>query len=311
MGKMLRLKYCTNQHLNSRNEASLPCSHTWRSMKKREAIFKKGITWVSGYESSLSFQHDSRSKVGILRSIIQGPLITESNMLKIRDVASLDGWNWNLLQMEVPEDVRRKIQATPFLCVARIKDKLAWNPSPTGSFDLKSAYLLASEPLLDLAFQGKWIWKLDTLSRIQTFVWKCMHNSIGVRDCLQVRGMQVDNICPHCHNSPKSILHTLRDCHVLKRIWHPLGISYQDTTFLLANLRDWIMSNCRDKGILNSRQVPWNQTFMFAIWIIWKGRNQLVFKNKELKSSLALDINHRALEYFHCVGSRWGQNVKL
>ena len=194
-------------------------------------------------------------------------------MLKIRDVASLDGWNWNLLQMEVPEDVRRKIQATPFLCVARIKDKLAWNPSPIGSFDLKSAYLLASEPLLDLAFQGKWIWKLDTLSRIQTFVWKCMHNSIGVRDCLQVREMQVDNICPHCHNSPKSILHTLRDCHVLKRIWHPLGISYQDTTFLLANLRDWIMSNCRDKGILNSRQVPWNQTFMFAIWIIWKGRN--------------------------------------
>ena len=138
-----------------------------------------------------------------------------------------------------------------------------------------------------------------------------MHNSIGVRDCLQVRGMQVDNICPHCHNSPKSILHTLRDCHVLKRIWHQLGISYQDTTFLLANLRDWIMSNCRDKGILNSRQVPWNQTFMFAIWIIWKGRNYLVFESKELKSSLALDINHRALEYFHCVGKSLGTKRKI
>ena len=51
--KVLRLKYCTNQRLNSRNEVSLPCSRTWRSMKKGETIFKKGITWVSGYESSI------------------------------------------------------------------------------------------------------------------------------------------------------------------------------------------------------------------------------------------------------------------
>ena len=112
--KVLRLKYCTNQHLNSRNEVSLPCSRTWRSMKKGEAIFQKGITWVPWYESSLSFWHDRWSKVGIIRSIIQGPLTTISNGLKIKDVVSLDGWNWNLLQMEVPEEVRRKIQATPF-----------------------------------------------------------------------------------------------------------------------------------------------------------------------------------------------------
>ena len=94
-------------------------------MKKGETIFKKGITWVSGYESSLSFWHDRWSKVGILRSIIQGPLTTKSNGLKIKGVVSMDGWNWNLLQMEVPEEVRRKIQATPFPCVARNEDKLA------------------------------------------------------------------------------------------------------------------------------------------------------------------------------------------
>ena len=71
------------------------------------------------------------------------------------------------------------------------------------------------------------------------------------------------------------------------------------------------MANCRDKGIRSSGQVPWNQTFMFAIWMIWKGRNQLVFENKNLKTSLAMDINQRALEYFHCVGKPVVANHKI
>ena len=71
------------------------------------------------------------------------------------------------------------------------------------------------------------------------------------------------------------------------------------------------MTNCREKGIRNSGQAPWNQTFMFAIWIIWKGRNQLVFENKELNSSLALDINRCALEYFYCVGKPLGMKRKI
>ncbi|KAL0016817.1 hypothetical protein SO802_003886 [Lithocarpus litseifolius] len=119
--------------------------------------------------------------------------------------------------------------------------------------------------------------------------------------CLQARGMLVENLCPHCNSSSESILHALRDCHILKAIWHQLGISYQDNAFYSAILQDWIMANCRDKGFRGSGQVPWNQTFMFAIRMIWKGRNQLVFENKKLKTSLAMDIKQRALEYFHCV----------
>ena len=29
-----------------------------------------------------------------------------------------------------------------------------------------------------------WIWKLKTLSRIKTFLWMCIHDSIGVKECL-------------------------------------------------------------------------------------------------------------------------------
>ena len=232
-------------------------------------------------------------------------------MLKVKDVARLDGWDWNLLQIEIPKNIRREVQATPISCVVRNKDRIAWNLSPKGSFDLISAYLLTCEPLPNPVFNGKWIWKLDTLLRIQTFIWKCMRLSIGVRECLQARGMLVENLCPHYNKSSESILHALRDCHILKAIWHQLGISYQDNVFYLANLQDWIMANCRDKGIRSSGQVPWNHTFMFAIWMIWKGRNQLVFENKNLKTNLAMDINQRALDYFYCVGKPLVANRKI
>ena len=139
-------------------------------MKKGEDIFRKGIKWISRYESSLSFWHDSWSNMGILRNIIHGPLTIESSNLCIKDVVDLGGWNWDLLHIDLPEEVKKELQATPISFVRRNDDRLAWKPSPKGSFELKSAYLLAIDTLPDLGFQGRWIWKLDTLPRIQIFL---------------------------------------------------------------------------------------------------------------------------------------------
>ena len=45
----------------------------------------------------------------------------------------------------------------------------------------------------NLPFNAGWIWKLMTLPRIQFFLWKCAHNSIGVKDCLVGRRVGSDN----------------------------------------------------------------------------------------------------------------------
>ena len=43
---------------------------------------------------------------------------------------------------------------------------------------------------------ANWIWKLDTLPKIKTFLWRCVHNSIGVKTCLARRGFGDDEGCP-------------------------------------------------------------------------------------------------------------------
>ena len=300
--KVLRLKYCTHQRLISRNEANLPGSRTWKSMKKGKEIFRKGTKWIPGYESNLSFWNDSWSNLGTLRNIIQGPLTVESSNLRVKDVADMGGWKWDRLHIELPEEVKREIQATPIPFVRRNEDRLAWKLSPRGSFELKSAYLLAIDPLPDPGFQGKWIWKLDTLPRIQMFLWKCMHQSIGVKECLQARGMLIDTACPHCLSRSESILHALRDCHVVKKVWHQLGVHPLDNIFFSSNLQEWLVSNCSSKSIRAAGQAPWNHIFMFAVWLIWQGRNKLVFENKRLNPKIDGDIVYKAIEYFHCAG---------
>ena len=90
---------------------------------------------------------------------------------------------------------------------------------PRGSFDLKSAYSMSladdNNPRLKLG----WVWKLETLPRIKSFIWRCAHNSIGVKGCLVRRGMGEDDICPICRVDSQSILHAIRDCARVKDVW--------------------------------------------------------------------------------------------
>ena len=127
-----------------------------------------------------------------------------------------------------------------------------------------------------------------------------MHQSIGVKECLQVRGMLVDTACPHYPNIPEFVLHALRDCHVVRNIWHQLGVHHSDNTFFSSNLQEWLFGNCSSKVKRVARQASWNQVFMFAAWLIWKGRNQLVFENKRLNPKIDGDITYKAVEYTHC-----------
>ena len=57
--KVLRMKYCNPQRLNSRNASKLPSSRIWKGILRGEENFKKGIRWLLGFESNLEFWNDN------------------------------------------------------------------------------------------------------------------------------------------------------------------------------------------------------------------------------------------------------------
>ena len=77
-----------------------------------------------------------------------------------------------MIPFELPENIKSEIQGTPMPIVIRGGDKLVWKLSQTGNFEMRSAYLLATNSMEDPPFSGSWIWKAHTLPKIQDFVWK-------------------------------------------------------------------------------------------------------------------------------------------
>ena len=127
-----------------------------------------------------------------------------------------------------------------------------------------------------------------------------MHNSIRVKQCLMTRGIQVEAYCLRCHTEAESILHALQDCPASKRIWQQLGRQVTNPFFSIQNLQEWLSSNAKSGQQHSSGPVPWFQVFLFAIWMIWKDRNQLVLRNKSLNPNLDKAILHRAMEFVFC-----------
>ena len=232
--RVLRLKYYTRLRVDSRNGSRLPCSITWRSMKKGEDVFNNGVKWIPGYDSSLNFWSDRWLNHGPIRHLIHGPLPRDTAYLKVKDVAAPYGWDWSVIPFKLSNDIKAEIQAVSMPILSRGTDKIAWSPSPKGTFELKSAYFLAVDPFKTESFPGKWIWKLNTLPRIQAFVWKCMHGSIRVKECLVGRGINQDPTCPLCHLELESVSHALRDCMCIKPIWTQLCCQALNSSFFFS-----------------------------------------------------------------------------
>lgn len=108
------------------------------------------------------------------------------------------------------------------------------------------------------------------------------------------------NTCSLCQNGTETIIHALRDCPSAKATWHQLGVCPTDPSFFAANLKDWLFSNCNADQKSGTGQPPWHQVFLFAIWLIWKNRNQYIFKDRTQNPNVAKDIMARAMEYTHC-----------
>lgn len=123
-----------------------------------------------GKDCNLKVWYSNWIDKGPFKQLIQGPLTQEVNQLEIKDFILDSNWDWDRLSFDLPLEIRRMIQATPITITSRGSDKLAWAGSPQGTFDFKSAYKITSGQDCNTPFSASWVWKVDTLPHIKTFL---------------------------------------------------------------------------------------------------------------------------------------------
>ena len=82
------------------------------------------------------------------------------------------------------------------------------------------------------------------------FLWKCIHNSLPVKNTLHHKGL-IENIsCIH-YSRVANISHILKDCLFAGCFWIEAGIPVDDTEFFSSPCNIWLKVNA-----LNNSTIP-------------------------------------------------------
>ena len=239
-------KYSPNGVMEVNQRLNKSGSNTWRGIKKGNAVFRKGIRWVVNNGQGVSFWHDKWVGDKPIRDVIQGPLLSHEESLRVCDVVEGVGfWDLSRVSMTIPTLICDSIRAVPICTTRQQEDCIAWD-SCNGDFCLKIAYLLAckSPTRTSTVASPNWIWKIPTSPRICFFLWQCYHNSVPVRDTLASRGINVPTTCPRCLGTNESLFHVLRECPDSLSFWHDLKVPHICLASFSLPLIDWLKLNC-------------------------------------------------------------------
>ena len=78
-------------------------------------------------------------------------------------------------------------------------------------------------------------------------MWQCLHNSVGVGECLVKRHLSESDRCPICQREVETIIHRLWDCEMAKTTWTSLGIQ-SNSSFFEDSFHDWLEKNYKDNS---------------------------------------------------------------
>ncbi|KAG5399911.1 hypothetical protein IGI04_014518 [Brassica rapa subsp. trilocularis] len=197
-----------------------------------------------------------------------------------------NSWNVNLVRQLFSDEDIELILNTKIL--PSRTDFRVWGCSKSGSYDSKSGYKLietlntvrtGNQVVLPPIEKQLWsnLWKAKTSPKLRHFLWRVLSGALAVKSQLQSRGIQLDPICPVCHQEPETICHMLFQCPSSREVWEtsqfPLPPAGWSPNSVFLNLH-YLISCSQKQSIGTSVRL----SFPWVLWQIWKARNKFCFE---------------------------------
>lgn len=259
--------------LKALNNALL-CKWWWRILTEKNSLWGEVITAIHGKYGGIGDRILNGKCPGSWKSILK----VNSELEKHNLVFS------SLFQLDLGD-------------ASNEKEEWTWKLSSSGLYTV-SSFRRAFDDLYLPSLNTSFTWIKTVPRKVNVLVWRILHRRLPSKVNLEKRGVQVGNTnCPICNLSEEKEEHTFFDCYVAKELIKFIGKWWQLDTSCI---------DCLDAFIDWPRLVGLNEkkgefllgAIYTCLWIIWKIRNDVIFRGKDVKELDYIPMQLAGMSFF-------------
>ncbi|KAG6625150.1 hypothetical protein CIPAW_16G076300 [Carya illinoinensis] len=280
--RVLKEKYFSNSSFLS-TKLGQNSSYLWQSFLAARSLLKEGLVWRIGDGASTEIWNDRwLLRQSIYRTPISVRFLQADTKVSNLISSSTNQWKRDLVYAMFSREEAECIVAIPLSPYPK-PDRRVWRCTTSGEFSVKSAYHLLTEKDEQLNGQSSapspskppWtkVWNLNVPNATKTFLWRACLNGLPTRDNLMKRTVVEDPACPVCGLQPETVEHILWSCASARDVWSLSSRKLQKAGPLFHHFRELV------EVFIEALDIKDLKVFAVTSWLIWKRRNELVFKH--------------------------------
>ncbi|GJX02450.1 putative RNA-directed DNA polymerase, eukaryota, reverse transcriptase zinc-binding domain protein [Tanacetum coccineum] len=196
------------------------------------------------------------------------------------------GWNWCWDWVANP---RGRSLGELEDCISLVRDHVpsrdgtdSWQwMLEDGGFSVKVLKEMVDEKVLGPRSQVEETkWCRIVPRKVNVFMWRLKCGRIPVRTLLDNIGMDLHStLCPHCEEAIETIDHSMVRCKIVCLVWSSMCAWWNIGSFVASSVQDVL--NLAGFGPSKLR-LYWEAVIWASLYLIWKARNNKVFRDKEI-----------------------------
>lgn len=297
----------STQHLNKLSESMKAIKKASEFPGLREKLSQDNFAWKlkngktilfwedrwSG-KSSIKDTHPKLYKLSTLKEISVSEVF---ECWKGNDIStSCQFWSRPLRPWEM-EEASKIGDLVRTITLAKDKDEMIWAYTKKG-LSLKAATDLLTCNSSPISWE--FVWKLKVPNKVKIFLWKAHLGILPTRNFLALRNIKLSDstTCPVCKLEGETTGHLLIECKMAKAVWTQMFSWWQINPVPPHEMS--LMSIWQQSKQFSTRKarITWKVCVSAALWCIWLVRNQVVFRNMEVKMQ-------SAISYFKQLAKEW------
>ncbi|XP_071728968.1 uncharacterized protein [Rutidosis leptorrhynchoides] len=170
-------------------------------------------------------------------------------------------------------------------------DSWSWSLASNGIFTVKKLTSIIEDHVFEEGFNGNDETIRNNLvsKKIEVFAWRSYKKRLQVLFELDKKGIDLNSVrCPLCDNGIETIEHSLIFCSHAQDVWSRVFKWWNLGSFSFVNVRELL----RDTSVIAptyTNSIMLQTIIWICAYMIWKNRNNKVFRGKNWVGSIALN----------------------